>query len=95
MMNQKNQKIQPPAEDKPQADVLFPLKGYIILNLIFWAFCIAQILALRWLFKDSIGIYFFFTVLGAGFTIVSIFDCVYDRLAARIHHPSDEKEKNA
>lgn len=93
MMIQKNSKMQVTTGEQPQP--LFPLKGYVILNLIFWAYCIVQMAALRWLFKDSIGLYFFFTVLGAGFTIVSVFDYIYDRIAARIPQTSDEKEKNA
>ena len=95
MMNQKKKNSPTTADDNTKAEALFPLKGYIILNLIFWAFCIIQMLALRWIFKDSICIYFFFTVLGAGFTIASFFDYFYDRIAARISHPSDKKEKNS
>lgn len=64
-------------------DSLFPFKGYLVLNLIFWGFCILQVIVLRFLIGDVIGIMFFFLVLGAGFTIVSVFDFAYDRIAMK------------
>lgn len=59
----------------------FPLKGYLILNLIFWTYCILQLVVLSWLFKDVVGLIFFFVVLGVGFTLVSFYDYIYDRIA--------------
>jgi|GEM_PF-2626534 len=72
-MNKKN-------SGKDQA--LFPLKGYLILNAVFWAYCLIQIVALTWLFKDIVGIVFFFVVLGIAFTLVSVYDYSYDRLVS-------------
>ncbi len=62
---------------------LFPLKGYLILNVIFWGYCLVQLVVLRWLFRDVVGLIFFFVVLGAGFTLVSVYDYAYDRLTHR------------
>jgi hypothetical protein len=66
-----------------EADGLFPLKGYIILNVIFWLFCILQMGALKWLYRDAMGIIFFFIFLPVGFTLVSIYDYVFDRIASK------------
>lgn len=56
------------------------VKNYIILNLIFWAYCAVQLLVLKWLLQDVAGLYFFFAVLAGAFTVVSIYDYLYDRL---------------
>ena len=61
-------------------NVLFPLKGYLILNIIFWGYCLLQIIVLRWLLRDVVGLIFFFVVLGVGFTLVSIYDYIYDHI---------------
>ncbi|MBN1901939.1 hypothetical protein JW926_11510 [Candidatus Sumerlaeota bacterium] len=75
-----------------EPEPLFPLKGYLILNLIFWAYCILQLAILSWLFKDIVGLVFFFVVLGAGFTIVSAYDCIYDRIVHK--NKSEETGEN-
>ena len=78
----KNQvKPDSPTGESLQPEALFPLKGYIILNILFWAYCLIQLLVLTWLFRDVVGLIFFFIVLGVGFTLVSIYDYVYDRIA--------------
>lgn len=59
------------------------LMTYVILNLIFWAYCAVQLLVLKWLLREIAGLYFFFAILAAAFTIVSIYDYLYDRLAPK------------
>jgi hypothetical protein len=71
---------------------LFPLKGYLILNLIFWAYCILQLAVLSWIFKDVVGLIFFFIVLGVGFSLVSAYDYIYDRIAYK--NKSEETGEN-
>jgi len=66
-----------------EEESLFPVRGYVWLNLIFWAFCAVEVLIVRLWLKDIQGVVFFFGLLAAGFTIVSIYDCLYDRIAAR------------
>jgi hypothetical protein len=73
-------------------DTLFPVKGYIFLNLLFWAFCAGEVLIIRWWLKDVQAVIFFFVLLAAGFTIVSIYDCVYHRLAARSRRPAEPSD---
>ena len=56
--------------------------GYVILNLIFWAYCALQLLVLKWLLRDIAGLYIFFAILAIAFTIVSLYDFIYDRLSS-------------
>ena len=80
--------------DFPEPEPLFPFKGYLILNIIFWVYCIIQMLVLRWLFRDTIGLFFFFTVLGVGFTLVSAYDYIFDRVAWKTkNHAAEKKEE--
>lgn len=66
----------------------FPLKGYVIINLIFWAYCLIQFLVVKWLIGDMTGLIFFFVVLAVGFTLVSMYDALYDQLS----RPDKEEE---
>ncbi|MCD6385230.1 hypothetical protein J7M23_05575 [Candidatus Sumerlaeota bacterium] len=68
------------------------LKNYVILNLIFWAYCAVQLLVLKWLLRDVAGLYFFFAVLAVAFTVVSIYDYLYERLAKE---PADDSTTNS
>jgi len=74
---------QPPAAESSQEEPLFPVRGYVILNVVFWAFCIVEILIIRWWLRDIQGVIFFFALLAIGFTLVSIYDALYDRAMAR------------
>ena len=56
------------------------LKGYVILNVLFDAFCVFQLLFIRFTLHETRGLYFFFGLLMIGFLVVSIYDYVYDRL---------------
>ncbi len=81
-------------EETPQPVFIerpIPLKTYILLNLIFWAYCAIQLLVLKWLLRDVAGLYFFFAVLASAFTVVSIYDFLYDRIAAKIPHSENSK----
>lgn len=70
-----------PVAETIKPEPLFPLKGYLILNIVFWAYCILQLVVMTWLFKDVVGLIFFFIVLGIGFSVVSAYDYIYDRIA--------------
>ncbi len=85
MSGAKGTKVTRSPEEQPDRNEpeLFPVKGYLILNAVFWAYCVLQILALRYIFRDVMGLLFFFFVLGVGFTLVSIYDCLYDRIACK------------
>jgi hypothetical protein len=62
---------------------LCSIKEYILLNVIFDAFCLLQLLLVRLFLGESRGLYFFFALLMIGFLFVSIFDYLYDRVTAR------------
>ncbi len=59
----------------------FTFKGYVIINLIFWAYCLLQFFVVKWLIRDMTGLIFFFVVLAVGFTLVSIYDGLYERFS--------------
>jgi phosphatidylglycerophosphate synthase len=80
-------------KDPELQDSLFSLKGYIILNIIFWVYCLLQVIILRWIYRDAMGIIFFFTVLAAGFTVVSVYDYIYDRIALKHQKKESTREK--
>ncbi|MBM3334753.1 hypothetical protein FJY63_08835, partial [Candidatus Sumerlaeota bacterium] len=62
---------------------LFPIRGYVLLNVLFWLFCAVEVLIVRLWLKEIQGVFFFFGLLAIGFTVVSIYECVHDRLTAR------------
>jgi len=74
---------EPAGSGEDQPEPLFPSQGYIWLNLLFWAFCVGEVLLIRWWLKDVTGVIFFFGILAVGFTVVSVYDCIHDRLRAR------------
>jgi hypothetical protein len=76
-----------PATKVGNEDERFPLLGYVIINLIFWAYCVVQLLVIKWLLRETTGLYFFFGVLAIGFTLVSIYDYAYDRISLSKQEP--------
>ena len=58
---------------------LFSIKQYLVMNLVFDAFCILQLIIVKIVIRETRGLYFFFGLLMLGFLVVSIFDYVYDR----------------
>jgi len=68
-----------PEEEEP----LFPISGYILLNVVFWLFCAVEVLIVRLWLKEIHGVLFFFGLLAIGFTVVSAYDCIHDRLTGR------------
>ena len=67
------------ADDFKEKDEVFPLKEYLKINAIMWAFCLVVIL-IAYLVTDAgevIG--FLFGFLAIGFSVVSIYDWLFDR----------------
>lgn len=50
------------------------MRRYLVLNGIFWTFCVVQLLFIRFVLPDFAGIYFFFGFLMISFSIVSFID---------------------
>jgi len=69
--------------ENQEQETMFPVRGYVILNLCFWAFCVVEILIVRWWLKDIQGVIFFFLLLAIGFTAVSVYDGLYDRMTLK------------
>ena len=61
---------------------VFPVKGYLLLNAVVWAFSALLVVLVKLFVRDIAGMVFFAVVLSIGFGVVSIFDALYDRLAA-------------
>lgn len=53
---------------------------YVVLNAVFIAFCIVQLLIVKLFIHDTRGMYFFFGLLIAGMALVSVFDFLFDRM---------------
>jgi len=78
-------------EEGGEREPLFPIQGYVLLNLLFWAFCALEVVIIRLWLKDITGVIFFFAILAIGFAAVSIYDCVYDRLPRRSGEQPDSQ----
>lgn len=59
------------------------MRDYLLLNVLFDAFCIAALVVVRITVHETRGLYFFFGLLMFGFFAVSVFDYLYDRHASR------------
>ena len=57
----------------------FPVRQYVLINLVFYIFCIVQLLPVQFVLRETRGLYFFFGLLMFGFLVVSVFDFLYDR----------------
>ena len=90
--NEKKKSNRQKSTETPISEKPLSLKNYVILNLIFWAYCAVQLLVLKWLLRDVAGLYFFFAVLAVAFTVVSIYDYLYERLAKE---PGDDSTTNS
>ena len=64
---------------------------YLVLNLIFWAFCLVQYLAAKYYLGNIEGISMFFAALAIGFTAVCFFDWICGSLDKSAPEPSDER----
>lgn len=70
------------AADEQAQQVLsrpFSAKEYLLLNALFDAFCLFQLLVVRMVLHETRGLYYFFGLLMVGFGLVSVFDFVCDR----------------
>lgn len=69
----------PAAQYAEPAVVKFTVRQYVLMNLLFLAFCVIQLLLARYFIRETRGLYFFFGLLASGFAAVSVFDYLYDR----------------
>jgi hypothetical protein len=62
----------------------FPFKEYLKMNAIMWAFCLTIILLAYALTDAGEVIRFLFGFLAVGFTVVSLYDWLFDKLVKDI-----------
>ena len=74
-------------EDRPAP--AFRVKHYLAWIGLVIAFCVVQLLVVRFVLGETQGVYFFFSLLVTGFVLVSVFDYLYDR---HIDRPAREPE---
>ena len=74
-------------EDRPAP--AFRVKHYLAWIGLVIAFCVVQLLVVRFVLGETQGVYFFFSLLVTGFVLVSVFDYLYDR---HIDPPAREPE---
>ena len=80
-----DQPAQPPADAAGIAGDgrrLFSVGEYAVLNVLFDAFLVVQLLLVYAFVRETRGLFFFFGLLMVGFLLVSVFDYVYDRRIA-------------
>ena len=65
------------------------LQSYFIINGIFAGFCLVQLLIIRSILRDFVGLYFFFIFLIVAFFIVSMLDYFSDRLGPPVDSDKD------
>jgi hypothetical protein len=53
------------------------------MNALFYTVCILILLAIRLTLQETRGLWYFFALIMASFTIVSIYDFAFDRLSRR------------
>jgi len=71
-------------DDFNEKEELFPFKEYIKLNAVMWAFCLIVIFV-AYAFTDAGEVIrFLFGFLAIGFTIVSIYDWLFDKFVKDI-----------
>jgi len=95
-----NQPFTMPESKIEQGSRPFPLKGYLLINAVVWAVCIAIYLAFvnGWFSTVSIrvqrpafgGVLLFVAL---AFLVGSIFDYAFDRIRIKVEHLEDEEVK--
>jgi hypothetical protein len=73
------------------------LKAYAVMNLAFWAFCVLQYFVIRmWLGRTPgliTGFAPLFIALGAGFTLVCVFDAISDLVSSQAEERGEEESE--
>lgn len=70
------------------------VRDYVVMNLVFDAFCVVQLIIVSLLLRDFAGLYFFFGFLMCAFLIASIFDYFSERLNMGVSTGDDSEITN-
>jgi hypothetical protein len=68
------------------------LKDYVLLNALFDGFCVVQLIVVRLLLPDMLGLYFFFGFIMMAFLMVSAFDYMTGRFSAGVAAPDKAEQ---
>lgn len=81
-------KAQEPATKEPDA-ALTPMEEadperftafeYLVVNALFWVFCLVNLLVAKWFMGETTGLFFFFGVMALGFTAACVISYLHDR----------------
>ncbi len=82
---------EPPPEEQP-----FPVRGYVIINVLFYAF-LGLVFLVTWLIQrgEIAGLIPFLFGLAVIFTLVSVYDGVFDRHVYKRHLADKEEARQA
>ena len=75
----------------PRPNGRFPLRSYILMNVLFDGFCFFNLLFIRQTLRETRGLYFFFGLLMVGFFLVSLYDYLFDRVVPQ--NAGDESDE--
>ncbi len=67
-----------PLPVEPDPERLSALE-YLVVNAVFWLFCVINLLVARWFMGEATGLYFFFGVMALGFTFACLLSYLHDR----------------
>jgi len=65
-------------KEKKIEEKIFSFKDFIIVNGIFWLYCIIQIILIKIFVGELTGMVYFFGVLAIGFTLMYFFNFFFD-----------------
>jgi len=66
----------PPEEPDPERFTAFE---YLVVNALFWLFCLVNLLVAKWYMGEMTGLFFFFGVMALGFTAACVISYLHDR----------------
>jgi hypothetical protein len=57
----------------------FSALEYLVVNAVFWIFCVINLLVAKWFMGEATGLFFFFGIMATGFTAACIISYLHDR----------------
>ncbi|MCG3196370.1 MAG: hypothetical protein GHCLOJNM_00843 [bacterium] len=68
------------AERLPEADPeRFSALEYLVVNAVFWLFCLVNLWVVQWFMGESTGLFFFFGIMAVGFSAACLLSYLHDR----------------
>ena len=57
----------------------FTALEYLVVNGVFWVFCVVNLVVAQWFLGEATGLYFFFGIMATGFTVACLLSYLHDR----------------